>query len=79
MKTGSSKIAVTINGKDMNAVEKAADVVVLPKGVEGTNCGNCEYFDDGTCQHPKMEKAKVTNRMCCIYWDNPGAKRPWQE
>lgn len=52
---------------------KEADLVTLPKSIEGTNCGNCKFIrkqeEDGFCTHPKVQMV-VNNRMCCALWDN---------
>ena len=53
---------------------KAADLIVLPPDVQGTNCGNCEYMDGGECKHPKVQQP-VEPRWCCIYWDASGTQR----
>src|SRR5262249_7602172 len=34
--------------------EAAADFVVLPDGVDGTNCSNCVYVREGVCWHPEL-------------------------
>ncbi len=52
---------------------KKADLVTLPKDVEGTNCFNCKYIKDkkdkiGYCSHPKVAQ-DVSNRQCCALWD----------
>lgn len=66
--------------KDKSRLEraKAADLITLPKDVEGTNCGNCQYvrLEDQYCTHPEVDQ-KVSPKMCCAFWDNPGAKREW--
>ncbi len=58
---------------------KKADLVTLPKDVQGTNCFNCKYIENkdrdvGFCRHPKVQE-KVTHRMCCALWDNSGIHR----
>ncbi len=61
-------------------VAQRVDLIVLPPEIEGTNCGNCEYFeksgDMGWCKHDKI-KQWVTARMCCSLWDNDKVKRSW--
>ena len=58
------------------------DLIVLPPEVEGTNCGNCEYYekqDDtiGYCAHKEIRQW-VTPRMCCNLWDHGKIKRAWK-
>lgn len=58
---------------------KRVDLITLPEGVAGTNCGNCKHVEDvkdgaGFCAHPDI-KHKVTARMCCAKWDNSGVVR----
>jgi len=60
-----------------------ADLITLPQDVQGTNCGNCQYFRhmanmSGQCTHPKLG-VLVNNRMCCSFWDNSGALRAWKQ
>lgn len=64
---------------------KAADLVILPENVQGTNCSNCQFVQlidekegKGYCKHPKVDQP-VTARMCCIYWDAPGTRRIWEQ
>lgn len=63
-------------------IAQRIDLTVLPGGVEGKNCGNCEYFeksgDMGWCQNPEV-KQWVTARMCCSLWDHPQMKRSWKK
>jgi len=66
-------------GVDMK-VAKKVDLIVLPRAVEGTNCGNCKWVD-GTgskmnCDNPEV-KQPVTDRLCCALWDRSDIKRPW--
>jgi len=60
---------------------KEADLVTLPDNIQGTNCGNCFFFDpekkEGFCNHVKVLQ-HVTSRMCCSFWDAPGTKREWE-
>lgn len=53
-----------------------ADLIVLPKKVEGTNCGNCMYMnhENGECIH-KAVMQQVKSNWCCIYWDAEGTER----
>ena len=60
---------------------KKADLIVLPEGIEGTNCFNCSWVmdkggDARLCEHPDVNQ-DVTKRMCCKWWDNPKVKRSW--
>lgn len=59
-----------------------SDLITLPDGVEGTNCGNCRFVDKTQdppyCLHEEVEQS-VTPRMCCKYWDSEGAKRAWEQ
>ncbi len=68
-----------------NKRAKEADLVTLPKEVEGTNCANCRFVTvldakagTGYCNHPKV-KLNVTKRMCCAFWDNKDASRSWEK
>ena len=58
---------------------KAVDLITLPEGITGTNCGNCQFFDKekAFCNNEKVNQA-VTSRMCCALWNAPGVKRAWQ-
>jgi hypothetical protein len=59
---------------------KAADVITLPEGVEGTRCDNCVFIRKiegkkyGYCVHPKV-RMPVNNRMCCKWWNAEGTLR----
>ena len=59
---------------------KAADVITLPEGVTGTNCGNCLFIREiegrrqKYCVHPKVDMP-VNNRNCCKFWDAYGTGR----
>lgn len=61
-------------------IAKKVDLIVLPHGVEGTNCGNCMAYKgskgEGFCTHPSI-KQWVTPRMCCAQWDRRDVKRSW--
>lgn len=68
---------------DPDELKKAqeADLLTLPNGIPGTNCGNCEYFKKtggpvGQCNHPKV-KLPVSVTMCCAFWNNAKALRSW--
>jgi hypothetical protein len=58
-----------------------ADLITLPAGVSGTNCGNCRYISNHqgkhTCLHPDLQGLEVNSNMCCRYWDNPKVERAW--
>jgi hypothetical protein len=62
---------------------EAADLITLPRAIEGTNCFNCEYIRPlkgagargvGDCVHPDVAQM-VTFRQCCIFWNAPGTRR----
>jgi hypothetical protein len=59
-----------------------ADLITLPEGIPGTNCGNCRFVDHSTdpkkytCKHVEVDQ-EVNPRMCCKYWDKHGVKRAW--
>ncbi len=71
-----------VESEDSERLERAkkADLITLPSNIEGTNCGNCKFFDSKSsmCKHPKVAQ-KVTTRMCCAYWDAEGVKREWKD
>lgn len=78
----------TISGADGKGVEqlannvsvdalKKADFVHFPKGLTGTNCGNCQFQEEGICQNSKLRGLPVTPKDCCAYWDAKGVTRPW--
>ena len=52
----------------------AIDLIVLPDGIAGTNCGNCASMNNGFCEHPEV-KMDVGERWCCIYWHRPDSPR----
>lgn len=62
---------------------KNADLITLPKGIQGTNCSNCKFVEKDTCEpglyctHKKVRQ-HVAKDMCCAFWDAKGAKRAWQ-
>lgn len=56
------------------AKAKAADLVILPPNIQGTNCGNCKFFQDGRCLNANVGM-NVQPNFCCIYWDAEGVKR----
>lgn len=63
-----------------------ADLITLPPGITGTNCGNCKYakksadVDSGfVCVHPDLVDIEISPRMCCSYWDNEAVERSWAE
>lgn len=62
-----------------------ADFVKLPRGVKGTNCGNCKYNSGGVCQYSGKDKTGVYVDLrglhveeydCCARWDAAGTTRP---
>jgi hypothetical protein len=59
---------------------KHVDLITLPEGVTGTNCGNCLFIREiegrrqKHCIHPEVDMP-VNNRMCCKYWDAYGTGR----
>jgi hypothetical protein len=59
---------------EIDAAERArrAGLVVISADVAGTNCGNCEHFVVGACNHPAVNQP-VSERWCCNYWWRPGA------
>lgn len=75
-------LAFPQSGASSGTLERAkkADLVTLPKGVAGTNCGNCRFVDDDRCDNPKVNQRLKDGpkRMCCIYWDAPGTKRAFK-
>ena len=57
--------------KEARERARRVDLIVLPTGLSGTNCGNCRFFNDNFCTHQKVQ-LPVNNRMCCILWDATG-------
>lgn len=64
---------------------KKADLLTLPKKVDGTNCGNCKFVKilheekgEGFCTH-KDVRLPVTSRMCCALWNADGSSRSWEK
>jgi hypothetical protein len=60
---------------------KAADLITLPKNIQGTNCLNCKFVslvrsNYGYCMNPKV-KQNVNNRMCCALWSAHGQWEAW--
>ncbi len=68
-----------LNPRTPEEQERASrvDLVTLPPDVQGANCGNCMYIQDGHCTHPEVNQP-VNNRNCCLLWDRPGTVRPWK-
>lgn len=58
---------------------KNADLIELPRDVDGTNCGNCKFINSERryCNHPKVDQ-EVHPRLCCAFWDKPGSIRIWE-
>lgn len=54
---------------------RAVDLITLPKGLCGTNCGNCRHFSKNYCKHVLIQMP-VNARMCCAAWDRKGTIRP---
>ena len=71
-----------LDQKDQEEMARAkkADLITLPKDIEGTNCFNCKFVDKkkGFCNHKEVMQ-NVTARMCCALWDANGVYRPWQK
>jgi hypothetical protein len=57
---------------------QAADFITYGEGVEGSNCGNCQYNQGGICQEKRIKGQPVNKRNCCAYWDAPGTLRAWE-
>jgi len=59
---------------------KEADLITLPEGIRGTNCGNCLFVRaiEGRrqkhCIHPEVDMP-VNDRNCCKFWDAYGTGR----
>lgn len=51
-------------------------VGLADNGSRRFHCGNCEYFDKGTCHndHPKLSGKSVKPQWCCNLYDHPGMK-----
>jgi hypothetical protein len=61
---------------------KHVDLITLPRGIPGTNCGSCRYFrgtphQTGHCNHREVNM-DVNYRMCCCLWDAHGVIRAWE-
>src|SRR5581483_6226868 len=80
---GASGVSDVHKGHEPKRVAlRLADFVELPQDVEGTNCGNCEYNEDGECQYNgvvDLRGLSVDSGHCCAFWDSPGTMREWQE
>jgi len=67
---------------DALARAKSVDLITLPVGIDGTNCGNCLFFttakDGGYCFHPAL-LLPVRENMNCKYWNTTGAHRSFKE
>ena len=55
------------------------DLITLPRGLEGTSCGNCEFFNIisykvGHCGNPSVNQ-KVSQNECCNQWKHKGMIR----
>ncbi len=55
-----------------------ADLITLPKKVEGTNCFNCAFITGKGavryCRHPNIRQ-NVSIKNCCALWDAHGVIR----
>jgi len=77
------KAVVGLSEQEKLRRAKAVDLITLPDGISGTNCGNCSYFakapgmSTGLCIHPKVRMG-VQENQCCILWNAPGTKRAWK-
>ena len=56
---------------------ETVDLITFPKGIDGTNCGNCSYFGNKFCLHPSVQSS-VTAKMCFNEWTHPGTTRQWE-
>lgn len=61
---------IASRGADDLALAKKGDLITLP--------GKEQPIDARECAHPEI-KQPVNNRMCCAYWDNPGAYREFKK
>ena len=57
-------------GEEQLARAKAADLITLP--------GDNIVLKKAYCHHPDV-KLTVTPKMCCAFWDNGDAIRPWED
>jgi len=64
--------------QELKRAEKV-DLITIPVGIAGVNCGNCEYVNSkkNYCNNKKVLQ-EVNVRMCCSLWDNKGTKRAWE-
>lgn len=53
---------------------RSVDLITMPSGMIGTNCGNCMWFRKNFCENPSV-LVPVNNQMCCNLWDAPGTIR----
>jgi hypothetical protein len=69
--------------KDALLRAKNADLITLPKDINGTNCSNCNWISKykktygAMCNHPKV-KQYVNSRMCCALWSNKKMYAPFE-
>lgn len=61
---------IELNDSELKRAAKSV-LVTLPPGIEGTNCGNCQFFKSGFCEHKDMQ-IKVNSNQCCNYWNREG-------
>lgn len=52
------------------ALAKKGDLITLP--------GDAKPTDTRMCAHKEIDQF-VNDRMCCAYWDNPGAYREFKK
>lgn len=54
------------------AKAKKSVLITMPDDIEGTNCGNCKFFEkEGFCNNEAM-MLRVHAKQCCNYWDRKG-------
>lgn len=61
---------ITSRGEDDLAKAKEGDLITLPGKAKPTIARECSHKDI---------KQPVNDRMCCAYWDNPGAYREFKK
>lgn len=49
---------------------KFSALVQLPKGIKGTLCSSCQYFDPDKsfCKHKDLNQVVSGPHQCCSYW-----------
>lgn len=55
---------------------KFSALVQLPKGIKGTLCSSCQYFDPDKsfCKHKDLNQAVSATCQCCSYYDRGDLK-----